>query len=77
VRHLADHDDTGPDQAAILDLTEWHDRWRDEQELEPLVEAVRRAWIGYVALNCEVPRAREKIAEVIPLRRSVMRFKGS
>jgi len=61
-------DDPHPLKQALIDLAEWHDRWRDEDELEPLVEAVRKAWIGYVAANCEVPVGEERLAEVIPMR---------
>lgn len=61
---------TTPDQLkqAVIDLAEWHDRWRDESGLESLVEAVRRAWIGYVAANCEVHRGDGLLTEVIQLR---------
>jgi len=48
---------------ALIDLAEWHGRWRDEPGLAALVEAVRGARIRYVAANCEVPR---ELAEVIP-----------
>ena len=49
-------DDTHPLKQALIDLAEWHDRWRDEPELAALVDAVRGAWIGYVAASCEVPQ---------------------
>jgi iron complex transport system substrate-binding protein len=42
-----------------------HSPWLD---WETLVEAVREAWIGYVAANCEVSRSEEKVVKVIPLR---------
>ncbi len=49
-------DDAHAPKEALIDLAEWHDRWRDEPELEPLVEAVRRAWIGYVAARTAILR---------------------
>ena len=51
-------DETHPLKQALIDLAEWHDRWREETGLEPLVDAVCRAWIGYVAANCEIPRGK-------------------
>ena len=61
-------DDPHPLKQALIDLAEWHDRWRGEPGLESLVEAVRRAWISYVAANCEVPSGEGRLAEVIPMR---------
>jgi hypothetical protein len=45
--------------------------WRDEPGLETLVGAVREAWMDYVAGSgiFEIPRADEKLADVIPLRK--------
>jgi hypothetical protein len=67
-------DDPHPLKRALIDLAEWHDRWRDEPGLESLVGAVRGSWIGYVAANCEVhavaPELLEgrQLASVITLR---------
>jgi hypothetical protein len=61
-------DDTHPLKQALIDLAEWHDRWRDEPGLELLVEAARREWIGYVAANCGPSRDEVTFAEVILLR---------
>jgi hypothetical protein len=58
-------------KAALIDLGTWVDRWRDEPRLETLVDAVRGAWMDYVAGSemFEIPRADGKPADVIPLRR--------
>jgi hypothetical protein len=49
----------------------WVDRWRDEPGLEMLVDAVREAWMDYVAGSgmFEISRADGKLADVIPLRK--------
>jgi hypothetical protein len=64
-------DDTHPLKEAVIELGTWVDRWRDEPGLETLVDAVREAWMDYVAGSgmFEIPRADGKLAEVIPLRR--------
>ena len=63
-------DDTHPLKEAVIDLRTWVDRWRDEPGLEALVDAVREAWMDYVAGSgmLEVPRADGKLADVVPLR---------
>ena len=38
-----------PRKTAIVEIAEWHDRWRGDEQLEPLVEAVREAWIEFAA----------------------------
>ena len=55
---------------AVVDLGTWVDRWRDEPGLETLVDAVREAWMDYVAGSglFEIPRGDTKLADVIPLR---------
>jgi hypothetical protein len=64
-------DDTHPLKQATIELATWVDRWREEPGLETLVDAVRGAWMNYVAGSgiFEIPRADEKLADVIPLRR--------
>ena len=64
-------DDAHPLKEALIDLGTWVDRWRDEPGLEMLVDAVRVAWMGYVAGSgmFEIPRGDGKLAEGIPLRR--------
>ena len=42
-------DDPQPLKEAVIDLGTWVDRWRDEPGLETLVDAVREAWMDYVA----------------------------
>jgi len=63
-------DDPRPLRDAVIDLATWVDRSRDEPGLEALVDAVREAWMEYVAGSgmFEIPRADGKLAEVIPLR---------
>jgi hypothetical protein len=64
-------DNTNPLKKAIIELGTWVDKWRDEPSLEALVDAVREAWMDYVAGSgmFEVPRADGKLADVIPLRK--------
>jgi hypothetical protein len=64
-------DDTHPLKEAVIDLGTWVDRWREEPGLEILVDAVREAWMDYVAGSgmFEIPRPDGKLADVIPLRR--------
>jgi hypothetical protein len=59
-----------PLKEAVIELGTWVDTWRDEPGLETLVDAVREAWMDYVAGSgvFEIPRADGKLAEVIPLR---------
>jgi hypothetical protein len=56
-------DDTHPLKEAVIDLGTWVDRWRDEPGLETLVDAVREAWMNYVAGSgmFEIPRADGKL----------------
>jgi len=60
-------DDTHPLKQAVIELGTWVDRRRDEPGLESLVDAVREAWMDYVAGSgmFEIPRADGKLAEVI------------
>ena len=60
-------DDTHPLKEAVIELGTWVDGWRDEPGLETLVDAVREAWMDYVAGSglFEIPRADGKLAEVI------------
>jgi hypothetical protein len=64
-------DNPHPLKQAVIELGTWVDRWRDEPGLETLVGTVREAWMDYVAGSglFEIPRADEKLADVIPLRR--------
>ena len=64
-------DDTNPLKESVIDLGTWVDTWRDEPGLETVVDAVREAWMDYVAGSgmFEIPRADGKLADVIPLRR--------
>ena len=64
-------DNAHPLKEAVFELGTWVDRWRDEPGLETLVDAVREAWMDYVAGSrmFEIPRADGKLAEVVPLRR--------
>jgi hypothetical protein len=63
-------EDTHPLKESIIDLGTWVDTWRNEPGLETLVDAVREAWMDYVALSgmFEIPRGDGKLADVIPLR---------
>ena len=62
-------EDTHPLKESIIDLATWVDRWRDEPGLETLVDAVREAWMDYVAGSgmFEISRADGKLAEVAAL----------
>ena len=64
-------DDAHPLKQAVIELGTWVDRWRDEPGLETLVDAVREAWMDYVAGSgmFEIPRADGKLVEVIRLPR--------
>jgi hypothetical protein len=61
-------DDTHPLKEAVVDLGTWVDRWRDEPGLEILVDAVREAWMDYVAGSglFEIPRPNGKRADDPP-----------
>jgi hypothetical protein len=65
------NDDTNPLKEAVIELGTWVDRWRDEPDLETLVDAVRKAWMDYVGGPgmFEIPRGDGKLADVIPLRK--------
>ena len=65
------NNDSHPLKNAVIYFGTWVDRWRDEPGLETLVDAVREAWMDYVAGSemFEIPRADGKLADVIPLRR--------
>jgi hypothetical protein len=39
-------DEAHPLEQAIVELGEWHNRWRDEPGLNPLMDTVRKAWTG-------------------------------
>jgi hypothetical protein len=64
-------DDVHPLKQAVIDLGTWVDCWRDKAGLETLVDAVREAWMDYVAGSgmFEIPRADGRLADVIPLRK--------
>jgi hypothetical protein len=64
-------DDAHPLGESIIELGGWVGKWRDEPGLETLVDAVREAWMGYVAGSgmFEIPHADGKLADVIPPRK--------
>jgi hypothetical protein len=63
-------EDPHPLKEAVIDLGTWLDTWRDQPGLELLVDAVRDAWMDYVAGSgmFEIPSAKGKLEDVIPLR---------
>jgi hypothetical protein len=42
-------EDPHPLKEAAIDLGTWLDTWRDQPDLESLVDAVRESWMDYVA----------------------------
>ena len=62
-------DNAHPLKQAVIDLGTPVDTWVDEPGVETLVDAVREAWMDYVAGSgmFEIPRGDGKLAEVIPL----------